>query len=159
MTSSAKPGKGTSSEKHRVEHRRELVAKASAGDVNAGRAMVQHAMAAIRGQETPSEADAVALNWLADGLAAFLAGMPLERALCVELNGRPGVPPMARFLFEVWPIFQEVESLAAQLVEQGLAAPRAAAVRRVARSRGISESKVRSAVTEAKRIVAASGAG
>lgn len=144
----------SSEAERRAEHRRALVEAVSAGDEAAGRALVQHATAAIRNLLSDVDAaDSVALNWLADGLQRFLEGKDLDQSLGVRHKHRPRTPSMARFVFEDLPIAQAVNDLAAKLKQEGSSTPIAIAVTRVARSRSISESKVRQALTEYRRVV------
>lgn len=132
--------------RHAAVHRRRLAEQAAKGDADAGRAMLQHAMSAMRrAAGGADEADAVALRWMADALALSFTGVPFDRAAGVErTSGRPGHSPMRRIV-EAAPIWRAVNDLAATLKAQGIEAPRREAQRRVGVQMGKSASAIRTA--------------
>lgn len=132
--------------RHAATHRRGLVKRADKGDPDAGRAMLQHAMAAMRRAAAGAdEADAVALNWLAEAVALSFTGVPLDRAVGVErTRGRPA-HSMTRKVVEAVPIWHAVNDLAAKLKRDGVEAPRREAQRRVGLRLSKSPSAVRAA--------------
>jgi hypothetical protein len=75
-------------QRHAAVHRKGLVSRAEKGDVPAAVALLQHAMACMRKQKDDfGQADAIAMEWLANGIGQFLSGVPIERALGIEQSG------------------------------------------------------------------------
>lgn len=80
------------------QHRTGLSDKAKDGDVNSGRALLQHAMVALQdvldGKEM-GQADKIALNHLHECIREHLVGgVALDRAFCLEkCVGKPSFPP------------------------------------------------------------------
>lgn len=132
--------------RHAAQHRRSLIRKSAAGDPDAGRAMLQHAMAAMRRAAPRGDvADAVALLWLADAIAQSFDGVPLDRAIGLErTRGRPALSAIRKVVDAV-PIWHAVNDLAARLEAEGVQAPRRTAQERVAMRIGRSASAVRAA--------------
>lgn len=132
--------------RHAAQHRRSLVERAGKGDADAGRAMLQHAMAAMRRAAAGADqADSVALLWMADALALSFTGVTLDRAVGLERTaGRPAHSP-TRKIVEAVPIWRAVNDLAAKLQAEGTPAPRRTAQERVAKRTGKSASAIRAA--------------
>lgn len=116
------------------------------GDADAGRAMLQHAMAAMRRAAAGADAaDAVALLWMADALALSFTGVALDRAVGLErAAGRPA-HSLIRKIVEAVPIWRAVNEMAASLDAQGVDAPKREAVRRVGLKIGKKPSTIRAA--------------
>jgi hypothetical protein len=132
--------------RHAAHHRRGLVQRAAKGDADAGRAMLQHAMAAMRRAAAGAdEADAVALLWMADALALSFTGVTLDRAAGLErAAGRPAHSE-TRKVVEAVPIWRAVNDLATKLQAEGAPAPKRTAQERVAKRTGKSASTIRAA--------------
>ena len=133
-------------------HRLELIATADAGDVAAGGAMLQHAMAACRRATAADEADHLALQSLADALDDHLKGMPLARALRRERGaGNIGYGVVFNGL-RVAEIAEDVNELQSRLKRELVERPIATAIERTAAARGCSVAKVRKAWQEWRKL-------
>lgn len=130
--------------KYAAQHRRQLVERVNAGDADAGRAMLMHAMAALWRAIPADESDRVALEWLREALRLItVEGYPCDRALGVErMAGRPKRSKLRDVMEAAW-IAPEVLALAEQFRAEGVPAPKRKAVQRVAQRMKVSESRLR----------------
>lgn len=127
-----------------AQHRRRLVTDAEAGDADAGRAMLTHAMVALHRATPADEADAVALEWARQALRlATVEGLPIARAFGVErTKGRPRRPVLLDVI-DAALVASEVQALAAKFRTEGRTAAQREAERKVARRLNIGWSTLR----------------
>jgi hypothetical protein len=128
----------------RAKHRAKLIESAKAGDAEAGRALLTHAMLAISRAVAADEADRTALAWVVEALRLTVVdGSPIDRAFGVErVRGRPPRHPLAD-VADAALIVPEVEKLTAKFKANDVEAPKRKAVQKVAELRGVSESEIR----------------
>lgn len=135
-------------------HREALAKAALAGDLSAGRAMLQHAMTAARNALLRAgEADKIALKFLADGLEQFLIHeIELARALCIQSEGgRPSQSEFAKGLAQQL-IWNKVTAALDDATANGARITIEQARQKVAGSLGISMSKVKQADLAIERL-------